>query len=282
MTLGATGVRRDGLGLALRPQHVAELVQALDEGRPTGIDFVEIVSENHLRSQALPSVRLAPIARALPVVLHGVSLDLLGPGALDLKYLASLRALAHSVSAPFFTDHLAWCASGGLSHHDLLPVPCAHDLVDYAVARIRAVTAAVGLPFGVENISSYLELEPREMPEWEMLARVAEGADCGIVLDVNNIFVTAKNHGFDPRAYLAGVPWERVLYVHMAGHQPRPDGLLHDTHDRACGDGVLALYADAWRRGGPFPTVLEWDDEIPSFDAMLAELSRIARARAGA
>ena len=275
-------LRRDALGLALRPQHVAELTLSLEQGRHPGIDFVEILSENYLRPRALPSRRLAPIARAIPVVMHGVSLDLLGPGALDLGYLGALRALGASVSAPFFSDHLAWCASGGLSHHDLLPVPCAHDLVAYAIERIRAVRSEVGLPFGVENISSYLELEPREMPEWEMLARVAEGADCGIVLDVNNVFVTARNHGFDPRVYLANVPWERVLYVHMAGHEPRPDGLLHDTHDRAVSDAVLALYADAWRRGGPFPTVLEWDDDIPSFVTVVSELSRISRSRGAA
>jgi uncharacterized protein (UPF0276 family) len=267
------------VGLALRPQHVSALARALEEGRPIGVGFLEVLSENYLRAEALPRTRLESLRDAYPLVMHGVSLDLLGPTSFDSRHLASLRDLAAALDACFITDHLAWCASGGLSHHDLLPVPCAHDLVAYAASRIRLVQGVIGRPFGVENVSSYLELEPREMPEWEMLRRIAEEADCGILLDVNNVYVSAHNHGFDPREYLAAVPWDRVLCVHLAGHEPRPDGLLHDTHDRAIDDRVLALYAEAWRRGGPFPTILEWDEHIPALEVALGELERIRAAR---
>ncbi len=245
------------------------------------VDFLEVLSENYMRPGALPRARLEPLGRALPLVMHGVSLDLAGPTRLDTGHLDALRELADALDARFVTDHLAWCASEGVSHHDLLPVPCADELVSYVGTRIRAVKEAIQRPFGIENVSTYLELEPREMPEWEMLRRIAETADCGILLDVNNVYVSARNHGFDPQEYLDGVPWDRVLCVHLAGHEPRPDGLLHDTHDRAVDDRVLALYAEAWRRRGPFPTILEWDEHIPPFEVMTAELARIRAARCG-
>jgi uncharacterized protein (UPF0276 family) len=151
-------------------------------------------------------------------------------------------------------------------------VPYANDLIPWIGHRIQAARSAVGLPFGIENVSTYFRFGRDEMPEWEFISRIAETADCGLLIDINNIYVSAVNHGFDAIDYLKAIPWKRVLYVHIAGHQKRPDGLLHDTHDRAVSQDVWRLYAAAWRLGGPFPTVLEWDADLPDFATVVAEL----------
>jgi uncharacterized protein (UPF0276 family) len=268
-------IARDALGLGLRPSHYA----ALREGPPVAVDFFEILSENYLGVSDLPRQVLSRVAAEYPIVAHGVSLDVLGPEPLDEGTLSRLRALVERHGVPFVTDHLCWSASGGVRHHDLLPFPCASDLVPYAAARIRAVQEHLGVPFGVENVSTYLRFEREDLTEWEFLTRVLEAADCGLLLDINNLWVSSQNHGFDPHAYLDAIPWERVLYVHLAGHEVRPDGLLHDTHDRPVIDAVWDLYAEAWQRGGPFPTVLEWDDQIPPLEAVLRELGRAAEVR---
>ena len=267
-------ISRDALGLGLRPAFYAALREEAPE-----VDFFEVISENYLGASELPRLHLDDVSARYPIVTHGVSLDLLGAGPLDTDYLARLRALLSRYGSPFATDHLCWTASEGLTHHDLLPAPCASELVPYAASRIRAVTRALGVPFGIENVSSYLRFTHEDLDEWEFLTRIAEAADCGILLDINNLYVSSKNHGFDPHAYLDVIPWERVLYVHLAGHETRPDGLRHDTHDRHVDDAVWALYAEAWRRGGPFPTVLEWDDRIPPLAEVLRELRRAREVR---
>lgn len=267
-------IPRNALGLGLRPIHYA----ALREGNPK-VDFFEVISENYLGVSDLPRLHLDEIAAKHPLVAHGVSLNLLGSDPLNGDYLGRLQAFIEKHAIPFATDHLCWSASEGISHHDLLPVPCSREIVDWAVHRIRLVKRALGVPFGVENVSTYLRHKRDDMPEWEFLAQIVEKADCGILLDINNVYVSSINQRFDPRAYLAAIPWDRVLYVHVAGHQVRPDGLRHDTHDRRVDDAVWALYAEAWRCGGPFPTVLEWDDHIPPLDQAIGELERALKAR---
>lgn len=268
-------IERDALGLGLRPAHYAAIRGAAPE-----VDFFEVIAENYLGASELPRLHLDEVSARYPIVTHGVSLNLLGSDPLDADHLGRLRALIERHGSPFATDHLCWTASEGANHHDLLPAPSAAELVPYAAARVRAAARALGVPFGVENVSSYLRFAREDLSEWEFLVRVAEAADCGILLDINNIYVSSVNHGFDPRAYLRAIPWERVLYVHLAGHETRPDGMRHDTHDRSVDAAVWSLYADAWRLGGPFPTVLEWDEHIPPLDEAVRELRRALGARA--
>lgn len=277
MAAGALVVRpvpKDAVGLGLRPTHYA----AIRETRPD-VGFFEIIAENYLGAADLPRTHLDRMAATYPIVAHNISLNLLGTDPLDGRYLDRLRWLIRRHGMPFATDHLAWTSSDGERHHDLLPVPCSESLIPWAAARIRRVRDALGVPFGIENPSTYLRFTHDQLPEWEFVRRVAEAADCGLLLDLNNVYVSSVNHGFDPRAYLAAVPWERVLYVHVAGHTVRTDGLLRDTHDAAVDAAVWDLYAEAWRLGGPFPTVLEWDDHIPSLDVMLAELAKAVEVR---
>lgn len=262
-------IARDSLGLGLRPAHYAALRE-----RGPDVDFFEIISENYLGNSDLPRLHLDEISQLRPIAAHGVSLDLFGSNALDPDYLHRLRALVHKYGIFVVTDHLCWSVSGGSNHHDLLPVPCSSEIIDWAVDRIRKVKRALDVPFGIENVSTYLRHERDDLTEWEFLRQIVEKADCGILLDINNIYVSAINHGFDPLAYLAAIPWDRVFYVHIAGHETRPDGLRHDTHDRQVSEAVWNLYAEAWRLGGPFPTVLEWDEHIPPYDQVIDELKR--------
>lgn len=271
---GRRTIARDALGLGLRPVHYA----ALREGNPE-VDFFEVISENYLGASDLPRLHLDEIAARYPFIAHGVSLNLLGSDPLNHEYLARLRAFIDEHHVPMATDHLCWTASERASHHDLLPVPCSSEIVDWAVHRIRLVQRALGVPFGIENVSTYLRHVRDDLSEWEFLVRIAEQADCGILLDINNIYVSSINHGFDAQAYLAAIPWDRVMYVHVAGHEIRSDGLRHDTHDRRVEDAVWSLYAEAWRQGGPFPTVLEWDDHIPPLGEAIGELKRALAAR---
>lgn len=251
---------------------------ALREGSPE-VDFFEIISENYLGASDLPRLHLDEIAARHPIISHGVSLNLLGTDPLNQEYLGRLRELIEKHRVPMATDHLCWTSSEQATHHDLLPVPCSSEIVDWAVYRISLVKRALGVPFGIENISTYFRHVRDDLPEWEFVTQIAERADCGILLDINNIYVSSINHGFDPYAYLAAIPWDRVFYVHVAGHEIRPDGLRHDTHDRQVEAAVWALYAEAWRRGGPFPTVLEWDDHIPPLDQAIAELKHALAVR---
>lgn len=268
-------IARDAVGLGLRPVHLA----ALKEGA-AGLGFVEIIAENFLGRSDLPRRQLHDIAALYPVVAHNVSLNLLGTDPLDRAYLRRLRALVETHRMPWVTDHLCFSAAQGVHLHDLLPVPLSSSLVPWAIDRIKAIQDALGVPFGIENASTYLRFVDDDLSEVAFLRQVVEGADCRLLLDINNVFVASVNHRFDPLAYLDDVPWERVLYVHLAGHLTRADGLRHDTHDRPVDDDVWALYRDAWRRGGPFPTLLEWDEHIPPFDVALAEAMKAIAVRA--
>ena len=237
--------------------------------------------ENYLGASDLPRDRLDDVAVHYPLVGHGVSLNLMGADPLDDGHLARLAALVRRYRMPWFSDHLCWSGSGGHRHHDLLPAPYASDLVPYLAARARWVQQRIGVPFGIENLSSYVTWRRGDLTEWGFYRRVVEESGCWYMLDINNLYVSSMNHGFDPMEYLASVRWDRVLQVHLAGHLVRPDGLRHDTHDRPVCDEVWALYREAWRRGGPFPTLIEWDDRIPALDEVLAEAARAVQVRGG-
>lgn len=260
---------RDALGLGLRPALYAEVFAE----RPP-IDYFEIISENFMGQALPPRQNLARLLQHYPVVLHGVGLNLLGHEPLNENYLDELRRLADAVDAPFVSDHLCWSAAHGATHHDLLPTPYTHDLIAYAAERAAFVQDRLGRPFALENVSSYVQFAASEMSEWEFYRAVVDEAEVGFMLDINNIYVSSQNHEFDPGEYLRHIPFERVVQVHLAGHERLADAALIDTHDRPVAAAVWDLYREAWQIGGPFPTLLEWDDRIPSLAELLMEIQK--------
>ncbi len=205
-----------------------------------------------------------------PIVLHGVSLSLGASDPLNDAYLADLRALASRVEPAWISDHLCWGSHARHYAHDLLPLPYTDEALDHVVARVSAVQDALGRQILVENVSSYVAFAHSTMSEWDFLAAVAARADCGILLDVNNVYVSAVNHGFDAERYLDGMPADRVCQIHLAGHTDKGTHLL-DTHDHPVCEAVWALYRSAVRRFGRVSTLVEWDDRIPPFADVLAE-----------
>ena len=214
--------------------------------------------------------------RDVPVVLHGVSLSVGSVDPLEEKYLLQLRDLARRIDPAYLSDHLCWGSHGGRYAHDLLPLPYTEEALAHVVQRVQRVQEVLGRQILLENVSSYVAYRDSTMPEWEFLAQVAERADCGILLDINNIYVSARNHGFNPRDYLAGIPPARVGQFHLAGHSDKGTHLL-DTHDAAVPESVWQLYQDAVARFGRVPALVEWDDHIPELEVLLEE-SHKARA----
>ncbi len=257
-----------GHGVGLRTVHYPHVLD-----KTARADWFEVISENFMIAGGRP-LRILEKARELaPIVLHGVSLNIGGTDPLRLDYLAELDSLIRRFDPAWVSDHLCWGASGGQFAHDLLPLPYTEEAVRHVASRIRRVQDRLGRRILMENVSSYLTYTISSMPEWVFLAAVAEEADCGILLDVNNIYVNAVNHGFSPIEYLSGVPAERVGQIHLAGHSS--DGaLLIDTHDHPVPTPVWQLYREAVRRFGGVSTLVEWDDRIPSFDELLVEANR--------
>ena len=270
----ARGLPSAALGVGLRIPHYRDVFELAPP-----VDYFEIISENFLGQGAIPRARLAKVTAKYPVVLHGVGLNLLGHAPLDERYLDDLARLADTVRAPFVTDHLCWTGAHGANHHDLLPVPYTRDLVELAAERAAHVQKRLDRPFGLENLSSYVAFEASTMTEWEFYSSVVREAGCWSMFDVNNVYVSSQNDGFDPEAYLAAIDFSRVLQVHLAGHTREPNGTIVDTHDQPVADAVWALYARAWKLGGPFPTLLEWDAQIPPMSEMLSELAKAKEAR---
>ena len=268
-------IARDALGLGLRIPHYPYLFEHWPE-----VGYFEIISENFM-SEALPPRRhLDRVRERYPIVLHGVGLNLLSHSELDSAYLDKLCWLAEYVDADFVTDHLCWTGAHGVNHHDLLPTPYVPELVDFAAERAALVQKTLGRPFGLENLSSYVEFKSSTMTEWEFYTAVVQKAGCWFLLDINNIYVSSENHGFDPQTYLESIDFGRVLQAHLAGHTREQNGTIVDTHDHPVASAVWRLYADAWRRGGPFPTMIEWDAKIPPMPEVLAELDKARGARA--
>jgi uncharacterized protein len=273
MTAPRLGAPDLGVGVGLRAPHHEQIIAE----RPR-VDWFECISENFMLPGGKPLAHLDAVRQSYRVVLHGVSLDLGGPEPLDASYIRQLRALVDRVAPPWVSDHLCWNGAGGLHLHELMPLPMTAAAVAHVAARVDQVQQALGLRFAIENVSSYLTYRADEMPEWEFLSRVAEAADCGILLDVNNVYVSSRNHGFDPALYIESVPHDRVVQMHLAGHEDRGRYLL-DTHaDHVC-EAVWALYRRACQKIGPCSTLIEWDDDIPSLDVLLAEADRARSVR---
>jgi uncharacterized protein (UPF0276 family) len=261
-----------GIGVGLRTAHYARILEAKDPAE-LGVDFFEAISENYLVPGGRPLRVLGDVRARFPLVLHGVSLNVGSDDPLDTTYLAELAALARRFEAAWVSDHLCWTGVAGRNLHDLLPLPYTETALAHVTDRVRRVQDALGRRIALENVSSYFAYRADAMPEWEFLARLAERADCGILLDVNNVFVSAHNHGFDAERYLAEIPAERVFQIHLAGHSVQGE-LLIDTHDHPVRDEVWALYASALRRLGPVSTLVEWDDRIPELETLAAEAAR--------
>ena len=265
-----------GFGLGLRPPHYQDFL--------TGnipVDFVEVISENFMVQGGRPLSVLAAIRERYPVAMHGVSLSIGSADGIERDYVRRLKALADRIHPLWVSDHLCWTGLEGVNSHDLLPLPYTEDALRVVCANIEAVQDILGRPLLMENPSSYLSFSANEMTEWEFLSELCRRTGCYLLLDVNNIYVSAVNHGFNPLSYLAGVPSDRVRQIHLAGHSDNGRGLLIDTHDHPVPDPVWSLYETACRRLGPVATSLERDDDIPPLDELLAELD-VARARAEA
>lgn len=254
-----------GIGIGLRIPHYTEIFNNNPD-----IDWFEIISENFMVEGGKPLEILERILERYPVVQHGVSLAIGSPDPLDFDYLKRLKALTKITKTPWISDHLCWGRAPGAHYHDLLPLPYTQEVIDYVAERARIVQDYLELPFALENLSSYVAYRHDQMPEWEFYTAVVEKADIHMMLDVNNIYVSSRNHGFDPKIYYENIPLERVLQIHLAGHSDYGAYVL-DTHDDFVRDEVWAIYADVYPRTKGVSTLLEWDDKLISLERTCAE-----------
>lgn len=257
-----------GIGVGLRSAHFSYIL-----GHWPAVDWFEAISENFMDSGGRPRYVLDRVAERYPVVLHGVSLSIGSVDPLDFDYLARLKRLADAVGPRWISDHVCWTGVLGRNSHDLLPLPLTDESLAHVVARVRTVQEFLERPLVLENPSSYVTFQADCMPEWEFLSRLAEEADCGLLLDVNNVFVSGTNHDFDPETYVRSVPHERIVQFHLAGHTNLGTHCI-DTHDREVVDPVWELYALAGRLAPQASTLLEWDAQIPAFPRLLAEAEK--------
>lgn len=249
-----------GIGIGLRIPHY----ETIFRDKPA-IDWFEIISENYMVDGGAPIDNLDRILEHYPVVQHGVSLAIGSPDPLDFDYLRKLKALTKKTKTPWLSDHLCWGRLPGAHYHDLLPLPYTQEVINYVVERARIVQDYLEIPFALENLSSYVSYRDDQMPEWEFYSTVVEKADVFMMLDVNNIYVSSRNHGFDPKEYYKNIPMERVLQIHLAGHTDHGAYVL-DTHDNFVRDEVWKIYADVYPLTGGVSTLLEWDDKFISFE----------------
>lgn len=257
-----------GFGLGLRTQHYHEVLETEPE-----VDWFEIISENYMVAGGKPKYFLHQVRERYPVVMHGVSMSIGSTDPLDWDYLRKLKSLVNEVQPRWVSDHLCWTGLDGINSHDLLPLPYTEEAIKHVAARIRDVQDYLGQPMLLENVSSYLSYSESQMTEWEFYNRVVEEADCLILLDINNIYVSARNHHFDAQAYLQAIDPKRVRQFHLAGHSDYGDYVI-DTHDHDVSDSVWELYKVALERFGPVSTMIERDDNIPPLSDLLAELQQ--------
>jgi uncharacterized protein (UPF0276 family) len=267
-------VNLQGFGLGLRTPHYEAM-----QSEPHAVDWLEVITENYLGAGGKPLHYLERMRERFPLVMHGVSLSIGSTDPIDLEYLAQVRNLAARIEPHWISDHLCWTGIDGRNLHDLLPLPYTEEALASVVARVGQVQDALGRQILLENVSSYLSFQASELTEWDFLREVAQRADCAVLLDINNIYVSSVNHGFDPLVYLQAIPKERVRQFHLAGHSDM-GGHLIDTHDHPIAEPVWALYGAAVARFGMVPTMIERDDNIPELGELVAEL-QIARALAG-
>jgi uncharacterized protein len=255
-------------GLGLRTAHYEAIF-----ADPPALDFFEIISENYMVPGGRPLANLMRIRRDYPMLMHGVSLSIGSTDPINREYLRDLKNLAQLVEPEFISDHLCWTGLAGKNLHDLMPLPYTEETVAHVAGRVREVQDILGRQIMLENVSSYVTFKKSAMSEWEFISAIAEAADCFVLLDINNIFVSAFNHGFDAVDFLDGIASQRVKQFHLAGHHQYDDYII-DTHDAPVVDPVWALYADAVRRFGNVPAMIERDDDIPPLADLLIELDR--------
>ena len=257
-----------GFGLGLRTCHYAALAEG---GR--GVDWLEVISENYMVPGGRPLDWLERLRADYPMAMHGVSLSIGGTDPLDPAYLRDLRALAQRIEPAWVSDHLCWTGVDGENLHDLMPLPYTEEALAHVTARVQRVQDALGRRILLENVSSYVSFADSVMSEWEFLSAVARSADCLLLLDVNNVYVSSFNHGFDPLEFIRGVPVDRVQQFHLAGHEHCGTHIV-DTHDAALIDPVWSLYRAAVQRFGAVSTMIERDDDIPGLPELVGELDQ--------
>ena len=258
-----------GFGLGMRRPHFADFVSGQVE-----VDFVEVISENFMVAGGRPLHVIDRVREHYPVALHGVSMSIGAADGLNRDYLRRLKALAERVQPIWVSDHLCWTGAQGVNSHDLLPVPFTMEALEIVCRNVAQAQETLERPILLENPSSYVTFAEDHEPEWVFLAEVVRRTGCSILLDVNNIFVSATNHGFDPSLYLDALPLDRVRQIHLAGHSHGRDGLLIDTHDAPVRDEVWDLFSEAIARCGPVLTMIERDDHIPPLAELCAELAQ--------
>jgi uncharacterized protein (UPF0276 family) len=273
-----------GVGVGLRTVHYQDVLERGRDGA-LGVDWFELLTENYMVPGGRPLRILGDVRELAPVSLHGVSLNIGSTDPLDRDYLDALRRIETLARPSWISDHLCWTGVSGTQLHDLLPLPYADDVIAHVAERVRRVQDCLGRRIALENVSSYLSFTEDSMSESEFLVAVAEEADCGILLDINNVFVSAHNHGFDALKYIDSIPAERVFQIHLAGHS-HSGNMLIDTHDHPVKDAVWTLYERAIENLGPVSTLIEWDDQIPSYARLVEEadkaraiLQRVAKSR---
>ena len=255
-----------GFGLGLRPVYYREIL----ETKPP-VDWFEVISENFMVDGGRPLSTLERIRADYPIVLHGVSMSIASTAPLDFDYLAALKRLAARFEPAFVSDHLCWTGVHGVNLHDLMPLPYTAEALDHVVERIGRVQDFLGRRIALENVSSYVTFAESEMDEWTFVKELAARADCWLLLDVNNIFVSGFNHDFAPAEFIQSIDIERVVQFHLAGHADHGTHKI-DSHDEPVSPEVWALFAEAWRRFGPVSTMIERDEKFPPFAELLGEL----------
>ncbi len=269
--LGSTKPDYLGFGLGLRSQHYADIL----DGPAPDIDWFEVISENYMIDGGRPLAILDRIAERWPIVLHGVSLSIASTAPPDMDYLNRLKALADRYQPRWVSDHLCWTGVHGYNMHDLLPIPYTREALAHVGERIDRVQTILKRPIGLENVSTYVAFKGSEMTEWEFIAEMTKATGCWLILDVNNVYVSAFNHDWDATTFVDGIPADRVIQFHLAGHEHNLTHII-DTHDHDVPADVWDLYAHAVDRFGAVSTMIERDDNIPPLADMLAELA-IAR-----
>ncbi len=257
-----------GFGAGLRAEHYSEI-----SSNPPRLDWFEAISENYMDSGGRPLNVLERVRRDYPVALHGVALSIGSTDALDLDYLKRLAALTERIEPSLITDHLCWCGVDGAHLHDLLPLPYTEEALDHVAGRVRQVQDRLRRRILLENPSTYIAFDHSTIDEWTFLAELAERSDCGILLDVNNVYVSAENLGFDPYVYLDAIPGRRVGQIHLAGFTDMGT-YLFDTHSTPVSDEVWDLFRYATRKFGAVSTLVEWDADIPPLERLVAEVDR--------
>jgi uncharacterized protein (UPF0276 family) len=268
MTGPRLGLPDLGIGVGLRVPHYRRVFAERPE-----VDFFEVISENFLLGGGKPRFHLERALETYRVVQHGVSLGIGGPAAPDRRYLGLLRELVKRTGTPWVSDHFCWCGTGNAHLHDLLPLRFTSELVRTIAERARMVQDFLETPFALENTSTYLRYKGSVLSEWEFIGEILERANIGLLFDVNNVFVTCYNHGLDPIEFVNGVPHERIVQIHLAGHTNFGTHII-DTHEGHVIEPVWDLYRLAIEKAGPVSTLIEWDDAIPELEVLLAEAER--------